>query len=191
MIDKQIADGLSRISLSLFRKNFFGIYHGSISKKITHTNFIINKKDAIFDKINVNSLCELGMNETDYSWSVASLEAPLHNSIYNQVHEAKYIACGMPPYTTAYSLEHNSIELEDYFGKTMFGTITVHNPGDFDTWYNRNIFEVPTLLKESKNHLIVIRGVGVYVYDRDINELIKKIAVLENSCRLLFLKSQF
>jgi len=191
MIDKQIADGLSRISLSLFRKNFFGIYHGSISKKITHTNFIINKKDAIFDKINVNSLCELGMNETDYSWSVASLEAPLHNSIYNQVHEAKYIACGMPPYTTAYSLEHNSIELEDYFGKTMFGTINVHNPGDFDTWYNRNIFEVPTLLKESKNHLIVIRGVGVYVYDRDINELIKKIAVLENSCRLLFLKSQF
>lgn len=191
MIDKHIVQRLSRISLSLFRKNFFGIYHGSISKKINHTNFIINKKDAIFDEIKENSLCELGINETDYSWSVASLEAPLHNSIYNQIHEAKYIACGMPPYTTSYALEHNQIKLEDFFGKMMFDTIEVYNPNDFNTWYNRNIFEVPQLLKESKSHLIVIRGVGVYVYDRDINELVKKIAVLENSCRLLSLKSQF
>ncbi len=191
MIDEKIVKHLCDISLTLFNKNFFGIYHGSISKKIDHTGFIINQKDAIFDKVKSDSLCELSMNNYDYTWKVASIEADIHNAIYNQIHEAKYIVCGMPPYTTAYSLNHDDIILEDYFGKIMFDTIIVHDPGDFETWYERNKFEIPTLLKLSQNHLIVIKGVGVYGYDRDMNELVKKVAILENSCRILALKSQF
>ena len=191
MIDKKIVKHLSDISLALFRKNFFGIYHGSISKKIDHNSFIINNKDAIFDEITSDLLCQLSMNTYDYSWKLASMEASIHNSIYNQIHEAKYIACGMPPYTTAYSLNHDEIILEDYFGKTLFDKITVYDPRDFETWYERNSLEIPRELKKSKNHLIVIKGVGVYVYDRDMNDLVKKVAILENSCRILALKSQF
>ncbi|MEA3554325.1 MAG: class II aldolase and adducin N-terminal domain-containing protein [Campylobacterota bacterium] len=191
MIDKNIVKHLSNISLALFRKNFFGIYHGSISKKIDHNSFVINKKEAIFDEISSDSLCQLSMNTHDYSWKLASMEAFIHNSIYNQIHEAKYIACGMPPYTTAYSIEHDEIVFEDFFGKTLFDKITVYDPKDFDTWYDRNSLEIPRELKNSKNHLIIIKGIGVYVYDRDMNELIKKVAILENSCRILALKSQF
>jgi len=191
VIDKNIVQHLSDISLTLFRKNFFGIYHGSISKKLDHHNFVINRKEAIFDEIKEISLCQLSMNKYDYSWKLASIEATIHNAIYTQIHEAKYIACGMPPYTTAYALNHDTIELEDYFGKSMFDTIMVHDPGDFDSWYERNKFEIPTILKLSQNHIMVIKGVGVYVYDRDMNSLVKKVAVLENSCRLLSLKSQF
>ncbi|MEA3512001.1 MAG: class II aldolase and adducin N-terminal domain-containing protein [Campylobacterota bacterium] len=191
MIDKQIIRQLSDISLALFRKNFFGIYHGSISKKVNHSSFIINKKDAIFDEIDVETLCELSMTLHDYSWGLASIDAIIHSSIYTQIHEAKYISCGMPPYTSAYALEHDKIICEDFFGKTIFNNITVHDPGDFDTWYDRNFIEIPTLLKLSPNNLIVIRGVGVYVFDRDMNNLVKKVAILENSCRLLSLKSQF
>ena len=191
MIDSKIVKHLSDISLALFRKNFFGIYHGAISKKIDHNSFIINKKEAIFDEIDSESLCQLSMNTYDYSWKLASMESDIHNSIYNQIHEAKYIAFGMPPYTTAYALEHDTIQLEDYFGKTIFDTITVYDPGDINTWYDRNSLEIPRELKLAKNHVIVIKGVGVYVYDRDMNELVKKVAILENSCRLLALKSQF
>jgi L-fuculose-phosphate aldolase len=97
----------------------------------------------------------------------------------------------MPPYVSAYALEHNDLVFEDYFGHTVFGEIFVHDPGDFETWYDRNIFEIPTLLKLNANNVLIIKGVGVYVYDRDMNELVKKIAILENSCRLLALKSQF
>ena len=86
-------------------------------KKIDHNKFIINKRDAIFDEIDSSSLCQLSMNNYDYSWKLASIEANVHNSIYNQIHEAKYIACGMPPYTSAYSLDHDCVEFEDYFGK--------------------------------------------------------------------------
>jgi L-fuculose-phosphate aldolase len=191
MIDKLIVKHLSEISLALFRKNFFGIYHGSISKKIDHKNFIINKKEAIFDEIDAGSLCSLSMNSNDYSWNLASMEAKIHNAIYTQIHEAKYIACGMPPYVTAYALEHDTLKFEDYFGATVFGEIFVHNPGDFDTWYERNSFEIPTLLKITAHNVLIIKGVGVYVYDRDMTQLVKKIAILENSCRLLALKSQF
>ena len=64
-------------------------------------------------------------------------------------------------------------------------------PGDFSTWLERSSKEISTLLKLSLNSLIIIKGVGVYVSDRDMNNLIKKVAILENSCRLLTLKSQF
>lgn len=191
MVDKKIVKHLSDISLTLFRKNFFGIYHGSISKKIEHDNFIINTKDAIFDEIIESTLCELSMSHRDYSWNMASMEAETHKAIYTKLHEAKYIACGMPPYTCAYSLLHSTIKFADYFGKMMYDSIIVHNPGDFDTWQERAVTEIPRLLQSSKNSVVIIRGVGVYVCDRDMNNLIKKVAILENSCRLLTLKSQF
>jgi len=191
LIDEKTVDLLSNISLALFRKNFFGIYHGSLSSKQDHDSFIINSKEAIFDEISKNQLCQLKMNTYDYSWKLASIEADIHNSIYTQIHEAKYIACGMPPYTTAYALEHDTIEFKDFFGKTLFGKIKVYDPKDFETWYDRNQLEITKFLKQSKSHIMVIRGVGVYVYDRDINELIKRVAILENSCRILALKSNF
>ncbi len=187
-MDKKIVKILSNISLALFRKNFFGIYHGSISAKIGHDNFIINTKDTIFDEVKTSNLCELQMNNFDYSWNMASIESNIHNIIYTQIHEAKYIACGMPPYTTAFSLTHDEIIFEDYFGKTLFDRLSIHDPGDYETWYERNKFELPTLLKLSSNNIVVIKGIGVYIYDRDINELVKKVAILENSCRLLSLK---
>jgi L-fuculose-phosphate aldolase len=191
MIDKNIVKHLSNISLTLFRKNFFGIYHGSISKKIDQDKFVINKKEAIFDEINESTLCQLRMAEKDYSWNFASMEAEVHKGIYNEILESKYIACGMPPYTCAYTLQHDEIRFEDYFGKLTFDRIVVHDPGDFETWMERSHKEIPVLLKLSPNSLIVIKGVGVYVADRDMNNLIKKVAILESSCRLLTLKSQF
>ena len=50
---------LSSLALSMFRKDFFGIYHGSISAKIESNSFLINSKEAVFDDITHNSLIEL------------------------------------------------------------------------------------------------------------------------------------
>ena len=191
MIDKHTVDLLANISLALFRKNFFGIYHGSISSKVDHDSFIINTKDAIFDEIGNKSLCELYMNRKDYRWKVASMEADIHESIYHQIHEAKFIACGTPPYTTSFTFNNDEIVPLDYYGQTALGNIPVYDPGNFDTWYDRNSLEIVRYFRETKSHIMVIKGVGVYVYDRDINELIKKVAILENSCRMLGLKGIF
>lgn len=191
MIDQNHVEQLSKLSLTLFRKNFFGIYHGAISAKLDHNNFIINTSDAIFDEMSEKSFCELNMLNKDYRWKIASIEAQIHSHIYTNIHEAKYIAFGVPIYTTAYTFEHDEIILSDYFGKTTFGSIKVIDPGDFSTWYDRNASEITKYLKDTNNHIMVIRGIGMYVYDRDINELVKKVAIIENSCRLLSIKSSF
>lgn len=191
MIDQNHVEQLSKLSLTLFRKNFFGIYHGSISTKLDYKTFMINTSDAIFDEMSEKSFCELNMANKDYRWKIASMEANIHATIYNNIHEAKYVAFGVPIYTTAYTFDHKEIVLDDYFGKTTFGTIKVFDPGDFSTWYDRNALEITKYLKETKNHVMVIKGIGVYVYDRDINELVKKVAIIENSCRLLSIKSSF
>ena len=191
MIDQNTIQLLSDLSFSMFSKNFFGIYHGSLSAKLDQHNFMINTKDAVFDNIDENSFCRLNMNKQDFRWNIASMEAHVHSTIYTNIHEAKYIAFGMPIYTTAYSLVNDNIIFEDYFGKTMFEEISIYNPGDFSTWYKRNALEITKYLKNSPNNMMIIKGVGTYVYDRDIHELVKKIAILENSCRLLSIKSTF
>ncbi len=123
MIDKDTVKLLSDLSLTMFSKNLFGIYHGAISAKLDQYNFTINTSDAIFDKMDEKSLCTLNINKQDYRWNIASIESHIHATIYANIHEAKYIAFGMPIYTTAYTFEHDKIIFEDFFGKTTFGEI--------------------------------------------------------------------
>ena len=191
MLDQDTVKILADLSLTMFSKNFFGIYHGAISTKQDEHSFMINTRDAIFDRMDEKSFCSLNINKQDYRWNIASMESDIHATIYANIHEAKYIAFGMPIYTTAYTLNHNKIVLEDFFGKTTFGEISIYNPGDFSTWYKRNALEITKYLKESDNNIMVIKGIGTYVYDRDIHGLVRKIAILENSCRLLSIKSSF
>ncbi len=191
MVDKKTVKQLGDLSLTMFRKNFFGIYHGAISAKLDQENFLINTNDAIFDEMGESSFCELNLNRQDYRWNIASIESHIHATIYTNIHEAKYIAFGMPIYTTAYTFDHDRIIFDDFFGKTEFGDIPVYDPGDFSTWYRRNALEITKYLKESNNNVMVIKGVGTYAYHRDLNELVKKIAILENSVRLLSIKTSF
>jgi len=191
MVDKDTVKLLADLSLTMFSKNFFSIYHGAISTKLDQHNFIINTSDAIFDRMNEKSFCSLNINRQDYRWNIASIESDIHATIYANIHEAKYIAFGMPIYTTSYTLMHDKIIFEDFFGKTTFGEIEIYDPGDFSTWYKRNSLEITKYLKESNNNIMIIKGIGTYVYDRDVNELIKKMAILENSCKLLSIKTSF
>ncbi|AXX87301.1 class II aldolase and adducin N-terminal domain-containing protein [Malaciobacter marinus] len=191
MINTKIVKLLSNLSLTMFRKNFFGIYHGAISAKVDHNSFIINTSDAIFDEMSENSFCHLSTTKQDYRWNIASIESHIHATIYNNIHEAKYIAFGVPIFTTAYTLDHDSIVFDDYFGKTTFGEVPIIKPGNYDTWYDRNALEITKYLKESHSNVMIIKGVGMYIYDRDINELVRKIAIMENSCRLLSIRSSY
>ena len=131
MIEEYLANQLKEISLSMFRKNFFGIYHGSISARVEYNRFIINKKDAIFDGLKSSDLIELS-SKKDYRWNDASIDSDIHLNIYKNIPEAKYICYAMPPFTTAYTLTHGIIIPEDYFGAMQFGKIHVYDPKQFE-----------------------------------------------------------
>ena len=179
---------LSTLALSMFRKDFFGIYHGSISAKTESNRFLINTKEAIFDDITDKNLIELYFKK-DYRWNQASIDANIHYSIYSQISDAKFISFTMPPFTTAYSLNHNIITPEDYFGFKEIGNIEIVNPKQFEDWYDRAQSEIAYYFQSNKTDIMVIRGYGVYTFNRDLHALAKKIAILEKSCRLLLLNS--
>lgn len=181
-----LRDKLSSLALSMFRKDFFGIFHGSISAKTESNRFIINTKEAIFDALNDSSLIELYYKK-DYRWNQASIDSNIHFSIYSQISDAKFICFSMPPFTTAYSLDHNVIIPRDYFGYSEIGSIDIIDPRSFDDWYERASSEIAYYFQSKKSDIMVIRGYGVYTYNRDIHEMAKKIAILEKSCRLLLL----
>lgn len=177
---------LSALALSMFRKDFFGIYHGSISAKTESNRFLINTKEAIFDALDNSSLIELYYKK-DYRWNQASIDSNIHHSIYSQISDAKFICFSMPPFTTAYSLDHNIITPKDYFGYKELGSIDIVDPRNFDDWYERASSEIAYYFQSKKTDIMVIRGYGVYTFNRDIHEMAKKIAILEKSCRLLLL----
>ncbi len=132
---------LSTLALSMFRKDFFGIYHGSISAKTESNRFLINTKEAVFDALDENSLIELYFKK-DYRWNQASIDSKIHFSIYSQISDAKFISFTMPPFTTAYSIEHNIIIPKDFFGYKEFGSIEIFDPKQFEDWYERAQSEI-------------------------------------------------
>lgn len=176
------------LALSMFRKDFFGIFHGSISAKTESNRFLINTKEAVFDALNENSFIEIYYKK-DYRWNQASIDSKIHYSIYSQISEAKFVCFTMPPFTTAYSLDHSIIVPKDYFGYKEIGSIPIFDPREFDNWYDRAQSEIAYYFQTNKTNIIVIKGYGVYTFNRDIHAMAKKLAILEKSCRLLMLDS--
>jgi len=189
-VQKYLLSDLKHISLSMFRKDFIGIFHGSLSARVEQNKFLVNKKDTIFDDVRDEDFIEL-LSKKDYRWKEASLDAEIHLNIYQNINEAKYICYAMPPFLVAYSLVNETITPQDYFGAMKFGSIPIYDPKQFEDWYERADIEIYRYMKEHKTNLMVIKGYGLYVYDRDILQLAKAIALLENSCKLLYYAHEF
>jgi len=177
---------LMSISNSMFQKDFFGIYHGSISAKTDNNRFLINKKETIFNSIKEDDLIEVGHNK-DYRWKIASMDSAIHSQIYSLISDAKFISFSMPPYATSYSFNHSVISPMDYFGNKEFKSISIYDPKCFEDWYDRASSEIPQHFIQNETNIIVIKGYGVYAYSRDLHKMAKSLAILEKSCRLLML----
>jgi L-fuculose-phosphate aldolase len=187
-MDAHLNSQLEKLSTAMFDKGFFGIHHGALSAKTSNNRFIINTKDAIFNKLTDKDLIEL-THVQDYRWHHASSDSLIHQQIYEHISEAKFVTYAMPPYTTAYALQNWVITPKDYFASKALGTIEVYDPKSFEDWYDRANSEIFLEFQRSKKSILIIRGYGVYAYDRDIIQLAKKIAILENSCRILAIAS--
>jgi len=189
MVDKHLIEDIKHISLSMFNKNFFSVYHGSISARVSTNSFIINNKETILDEVTEDSLVKLDFQKRDYRWSMANADVYIHEHIYENIPNAKYISYTMPPYATAYSLKHGKVSPQDYFGKTILGEVIVYDPKNIEDWLERAPYEIPQFFQKHDSHLLLIKGFGLISYDRDITEMAKKISILENSCRLLALSA--
>ena len=185
-MDAHLLKELQHISHSMFAKNYFGVFHGSISAKVDLSAFMINKKEIILDEVTDNGFIRLTCNtRKDYRWKEASPDSEIHLEIYKSLPSAKYISYTMPPYATAYSFDHSLVIPKDYYGYTILKEVHVYDPQNFDDWEERAPYEIAQYFQHNNNHLLLIRGFGLISYDRDLTEMVKKVAILENSCRLL------
>lgn len=180
---------LSSLSRSMFQKDFFGLYHGSISAKTDNNRFLINKKETVFHQMSENDLLEIGHNR-DYRWREASIDAAIHSQIYSNISDAKFIIFCMPPCTTAYSFNHLVIHPQDYFGYKEFKAIKIYDPKCFDDWYDRANSEIPQYFIKNETNITVIKGYGIFAYSRDLHAMIRSLAILEKSCSLLIAAPQ-
>jgi len=178
-----IKQDLIELSLSMFRKNFFGIFHGSISAKLEGEKFIINTKDAIFDEMKYEDFITVYFKE-DYRYQSASIDSYIHRRIYQDISDAKYVCYSMPPNIIAFSLDNKNFRPKDYFGSLRYKELSIYDPGNFDDWYKRAPSEISNYLKNSSD-IMIIKGYGIYTYSRDIKDLVKKVAIIENSAKIL------
>ena len=93
----------------------------------------------------------------------------------------------MPPYATAYSLRHNIVIPRDYYGFKTFGEISIYDPQNYQDWSKRAPYEITNFFQNKKEKLLLIKGFGLISYDRDLTNMVKNLAILENSCKLLTL----
>jgi L-fuculose-phosphate aldolase len=184
VLEEHLIDQLKAVSLSMFRKNFLGIHHGSLSAKIQSDTFVINKADAIFDELANEDFIEL-RSQKNYRWNDASLDSDIHLNIYSNISEAKYVCYSMPPFVTSLSLKYKVLKPKDYFGSTILDELEVYDPKDFSTWYDRAKDEIHQYFRSSGKNIMIIKGYGIYTYNRDLQTLVKDIAILENSAKLL------
>ncbi|NOZ90589.1 MAG: hypothetical protein GXO60_04800 [Epsilonproteobacteria bacterium] len=185
-MDKYLINTIKHISNSMFQKNYFGVFHGSISARTSIHSFIINKKETILDEVEERCFIELNCSKAkDYRWNEASADVNIHEQIYRALPNAKYISYTMPPYATAYSLHHSELVPRDYYGHQILNKIDIYDPKNFNDWHKRASDEITTFFENSDEHLLLIKGFGLISYDRDLTEMVKKVAILENSCRLL------
>jgi len=175
-----------KLSLSMYRKDLLGIFHGSISIKKSEDSFLINKKDAIFDEIDEDSLVDISISK-HILWNIASLHTPVHSAIYETIGSAKFVFCLYPPYTVAYSLNNKTITPKDLAGKTHLKNINIYDPGNLSDWLQRSPSEVSLYMKEKNITSMVVKGVGIYSYNRNIKTLIEEVAMIDMSCRILLL----
>lgn len=189
-MDTYLLNELKLISHSMFNKNYFGVFHGSISAKVEINSFVINKKEAILGEINEDGFIQLTCNiRKDYRWKDASGHSDIHEQIYSAMPNAKYITYTMPPYATAYSFDHNVLIPKDFYGYKLLGEMEIYDPKNFNDWEERASHEISDYFQHNNKHLLLIKGFGLIAYDRDLTEMVKKVAILENSCRLLTLNS--
>ena len=160
MIDKHLIEDIKHVSLSLFNKNFFGVYHGSISARVSSSGFIINSKDTILDEFTEESLVKLDCQKRDYRWSMANTDVHIHEHIYETIPNAKYVCYTMPPYATAYSLKHGKVSPQDYFGQKVLGEIIVYDPKNIDDWMNVHPMKFHSFSK-NMTHICFLSKVSV------------------------------
>jgi L-fuculose-phosphate aldolase len=184
MISKDLENEYKIVSNALFQKDFLHIYHGSLSVRTNDDKFLINKRASIFSE--ENSTIEVHFAE-DISWKEASIDADIHSKVYQSIADVKCITQVFPLNLVTYSLYYKKFKPIDYIGELNIGELDIIHSVDYKHWKD----QADSIIAHEflSSDIVIIKGIGAFIYDRDLRNLARKASILENSAKIL-LKSK-
>jgi L-fuculose-phosphate aldolase len=114
----------------------------------------------------------------------ASLDAPLHAAVYQQVPEAKALLHFHPPHAIALTLDGQDFLPEDFEGSYYLERVPV-----LSILYERYVQESPAAVAAAltEHRAVIVRGHGAYVRGASLDQAYKWANALESSARITWL----
>lgn len=159
-------------------------HSGNASVRIDD-RFWVTPTGACADTLTVDDLIECPIN--GFCGDGASLDAPLHQRVYQQNFNAWAVLHSHGPNTVAMTLDGNGFEPVDFEGQYYFPHVPV-----VSIPYDRYVDEAPNLVGEvlEDHRIMVVRGHGVYACGETLNLAYKWTCSLELSAKTALLARQ-
>lgn len=181
MIVKTAIDEYYLVAKELFNKNFLNIGKGSLSLKIDSDKMIVNREDKHVLEDNFASI--VNINEKNLAWKSVTRDVEIHAKIFQNHSNVKAIAELFLINTISYSMSYGGFNPIDFTGKEEIGSIEIIQIENKEKWKENKEFIVTKAL--GNNHIVIVRGYGVFLVARDIREILQKAIILENSAYIL------
>ena len=167
---------------ALFTQGLVSSYSGNLSIKLGD-RLLITHRGSMLGSIREKDLIETRIAKNDRATPLASTELSVHRSIYKKT-SALAVVHAHPSYAVALSFTEEEIVPCDMEGQVLVSKVPIlgkqvmAKAGDLAE-------EVAEVLKQHK--VVLVRGHGSFAASQLLEEAYYYTAVLEQSCRLLYL----
>lgn len=170
-----------KVGQALFLQGLVSPQGGNLSIRLGERLLITHRGSAL-GSIERGDLVETGLNKNDRATPLASTELEVHRCIYRKT-SALAVVHAHPPYAVALSFTEKEILPCDMEGRALLSKVPILS-GEMVT-HKQVAEDIANLLREYK--VILVRGHGSFAASQLLEEAYYLTAVLEQSCRLLYL----
>ena len=171
------------VGQALFTQGLVSPQGGNLSVKLGE-HLLITHRGSQLGFIQEGDLVETGISKNDRATPLASKELEVHRCIYKNT-SASAVVHAHPPYAVTLSFTENEILPCDMEGRTLLPKVpilslqVVEKNGELAG-------EIAKALGEHK--VVLVRGHGSFAVSQLLEEAYYYTAVLEQSCRILYLR---
>jgi len=178
---------LIEIAKLTFQLGLTDSHGGNLSCRVE--DFIIIKRSAkSLGRLKPEDFIVTTIDENPLLDRFASIELKVHRAIYRNLPEVRAVLHAHSPYTVACSLKFNEIEPLDSESKLLLGGKIPVLKAEKVVSSEEVAEKIPSLLK--KCPVAVVYSHGPFAVGKDIEEALKYLSALENSCKILTFYSQ-
>lgn len=167
---------------ALFNSGLVSSHSGNMSVRMGE-RLIITRRGSMLGSLTESDLLETGLRQNSRSTPLASMELPVHRTIYRET-PARAVLHAHPPHAIALSLTESQIVPCDMEGYHLLPQVPILKIPQSATTEQR-AKEIAKALKE--NRIIIAQGHGTFAIGQLLEEAYQLTTALEQSCRIICL----